>query len=484
MGVMYKYCGVGEPSLEHFCNGEYIMQWVMTLLMIGANEQYSYGTISKHTGAAAKVVSFMAKVLPLPSDISIILDGNVAQLKQWSKHYNNKTGPVKYNLDSLMGGGCMHKRLVEEPKEVHQHEDLEEHEMDGGEWQHLEPGEDMQHDGMEHEEAEPHEEEGHAVEPIGERQMWREPRFQVYLELQADVAILLPPNFNVASMESSYSAHINVGGKEVLASLLGPTKPCPYQLLMDDCPVDFTAYLFSEAVETGHQYVLELLHHHPLSMEIVEHLREQAVLACMWGEAPPLRWAALISCLDDSTTHGNWMEMSEDQQHIVINIKETKRTQLQPLASRKLITMKLPTNTCGGKVLQLWAKVGRPFLLNSFWLEGGKQPFLLGPMGRALGDQSMLKVELLPHLFERCKEAGWGKELLEVAHEVLPSKQYTIRKLYGHLILNHCKGEEEVMLRASMMDTSLKMLKTKYNIFPINPKGRKLMELMMGVHKP
>jgi hypothetical protein len=263
-----------------------------------------------------------------------------------------------------------------------------------------------------------------------------------------------------------------VGGTEAYPSFI--TKPLPWdeQLLLDE-PEAYAAFMMSEAVDMGHQSILEKLQRSPLNKGLVQQLLQQARLAMLWG-IPPIRWGAIITCMVGATCLGNSMQLSEDGTHMLLTIKESKRSKLMPLASRKVITLPIPTNTLGGKVLEVWLKVGLPF--NNYGVERATQPFLQGPSGEALGESMKMKKKLLPELLEVCKEGGWSQQKLELAKELLPQSQYGIRKLYGSIISKHSTTVEEVKLRTAMMDTSTIMLASKYVEYPISKLGLELLE--------
>ena len=441
LGWLAKYHGVLQPTLEHFSNGEYIFQWVLTMLMAGeAGEddkdkedgQYSFGTIATHTACASRVTSLLTHIFELPAAATAILEANKAQLNRISSHYSNKVGKVKYTVSNITVGGGMKREREEEQME---------------------------------------EMEDEAANALMELPVV-EPSFQLFLELQCEVASALPLGFSMGSLQPSCSEGILVDGEEAFPPIF--QKPLPWgTLLLQADPEAFTARLFTEAVDMGHMSILEKLQHSPLSSKLVRKLSQAAQLACLWG-TPPIRWCALTRCMLDITLPTNWIQLSDDEQHFMITIKETKRTKLQAEASKEVITIKVPTNTTGGKVLHLWEKVGRPFVLNG--REGGTLPFFLGHSGEPLPDQSKLRSQLLPQLMEVCKEGGWSELKVQLAKEVLPQGQYSIRKLYGSIIQKHYTNEEEVMLRVSMMDTSPKMLRRKYSHYPIKPEGMELME--------
>jgi hypothetical protein len=108
--------------------------------------------------------------------------------------------------------------------------------------------------------------------------------------------------------------------------------------------------------------------------------------------------------------------------------------------------------------------------------QGGMLPFLLGPAAKPLPMHSKLHTHLMPYLLEVCKLRGWGQQKLQLVSELCPANQYMGRKLYGSLISMYFNKEEEVGLRANMMDTSMKILDLKYKDYPISKEGLQLLE--------
>lgn len=109
-------------------------------------------------------------------------------------------------------------------------------------------------------------------------------------------------------------------------------------------------------------------------------------------------------------------------------------------------------------------------------VEGGNMPFLLGPTAQPLPQQSHMQSHLLPYMLEVCEKEGWGQQKLQLASKLCFSNQYMGRKMYGSLIRRYYIMEEEVSLRASMMDTSMKMLDKRYSAYPISKEGEQLLE--------
>ncbi len=109
-------------------------------------------------------------------------------------------------------------------------------------------------------------------------------------------------------------------------------------------------------------------------------------------------------------------------------------------------------------------------------VEGDNMPFLLGPTALPLPQQSHMQSHLLPYMMEVCEKEGWGQQKLQLASKLCFSNQYMGRKLYGSLISRYYTMEEEVCQRASMMDTSMKMLVKMYSAYPISNEEEQLLE--------
>jgi hypothetical protein len=287
---------------------------------------------------------------------------------------------------------------------------------------------------------------------------------------------------DLSSLEHSCSHVIQVDGVDVYpSSILSPTSPMSWQQLAG-CPEALAGCLLSEAVDMCHMAVLGKMKGDGvpvLSLDVVLELREAVIWACLWGSLPPIRWGALsTSHLVASTPANNSVMLAEDNSCVHFTISDTKRTKLQAPSTRHVLSCSVPTSTLGGKVMELWLTVGRPYLVHSCKVDDGGVglPFLLAPTGQPMGQQAMVGDHLLPKLLGRCQQEGWGQLKLHLAHELLPCHQYMFRRLYGNLIHHHSNSPEVVKARVRMMDTSKKMLKDRYIQYPISMEAMELLE--------
>lgn len=107
-----------------------------------------------------------------------------------------------------------------------------------------------------------------------------------------------------------------------------------------------------------------------------------------------------------------------DGDMMYFTIRDSKRTHMQAPKDREALTSSFFVHSLGGAVLNLWAEVGRPFLLlaNGKGNEEGKLlPFFLDAKAGALGDRMRLKEELMPRMLERCRLSGWGDLKMQVS---------------------------------------------------------------------
>lgn len=427
LGWEHKFHNVEFPTMELLANGEHIMQWVQTLLTSGEKTTpYCYETISAHLANVSKATSFLLISAELPSETIAILKGNKEQLDRWSSYYNNKSGQVKFLVASLMVG----------PSSIGQLVDV-------------------------------------VVEPTAEGAREGGLTLQESLELHAELACHLPPGMDIPSLGRSCSESIKVDGTLAFPPIM---KPQPYQQEMEEGDEDVAvSKLFGTAVDECHMQILEEMSSSILTVERVQLLAQDAHLVLMYGSIPPNRWGAISSCMTSTTTTPvNVIQLAEDGLHVTITLRDGKRTVAQALANRKVITIDIPTNTLGGKVLQIWETVGRPFMVHHFGLDGDNLPFLLGPEGKPIGDETMMRLVMIPHVLKVCKERGWSQQLLELGNEVFPKRQYDCRKLYGSIILKN-SSDAELVARVAMMDTSLRRLGVNYRVYPIMSAGMELL---------